>query len=240
MTALPRALMKPAAALAALVLTLILSLPAAAAEDSSSIDRWSFRVFLDDRPIGSHDFEVARFGDESVLTTRAEFEVRFLFITAFRYQHENVETWRGNCLRDIRAQTDNNGESLEVEGMAEGEQFRLVANDAATELPGCVKTFAYWNPAILESERLLNSQTGEYEAVEVEFEGKEQLRISGKTIAANRYAMTTKGGKIRLWYSATDERWLALEAPAKGGRLIRYEPVQIPPPAAAVRVARSD
>lgn len=235
MTVLSRTLMKPVAALAMLVLAL--SLPVAAAEDSSRIDSWSFRVFLDDKPIGSHDFELARLGDESVLTTRAEFEVRFLFITAFRYQHENVETWRGDCLRDIRAQTDNNGESLEVEGMAEGGQFRLVANDAATELPGCVKTFAYWNPAILESKRLLNSQTGEYEAVEVEFEGKEQLRISGEAVASNRYAMTTKGGKIRLWYSATDERWLALEAPAKGGRLIRYEPVRVP---AAVQVARSD
>ena len=52
---------------------------------------------------------------------------------------------------------------------------------------------------------------------------------NGQPVEAVRYRLNAKAGAITLWYSNDESRrWLALEAPAKGGRKIRYVPVQVP------------
>ena len=76
---------------------------------------------------------------------------------------------------------------------------------------------------------LLNSQTGELEDVAVTRENLDVIDVNGQTVEAIRYRLLAKSGAITLWYSNDESRrWLALEAPAKGGRTLRYIPVRIP------------
>lgn len=218
----------------------LLGLLASGTALANTDDTWSFEVYLDDKPIGYHDFELDGSEGEYTLTTRASFDVKILFINAFRYRHENVETWADGCLTGISATTDNNGEALRVEGEISSDSFVVTSGDSNQVLPSCIKTFAYWNPAILTADRLLNSQTGEFEDVEIVFEEREFLQVEGNDIEADRYALTTNEKTIRLWYSAAGQRWLALEAPARGKRKIRYQPVDVPPLASATRLAWTD
>ena len=51
--------------------------------------------------------------------------------------------------------------------------------------------------------------------------------VDGTPVEALRYTLSTERGDIRLWYSR-DGLWLALEAPAKGGRTLRYRALQVP------------
>ena len=191
---------------------------------------WQFAVKLDDKPIGYHRFSLTDRGREQVLETEASFDVKLLFITAFRYRHENVETWRDGCLTSLSARTDNNGQLLQVEGERRDDRFAVTRGDGREVLGGCVQSFAYWNPSILASGRLLNTQTGEYEKVAVTGATDERFVFGGTGIDARRYTLTTSGGDITLWYAREDGRWLGLEAPAKGGRRIRYEPLELPAP----------
>ncbi len=197
---------------------------------AAAADRWEFEVLLNDMEIGLHTFDIIRTEDGRRMETQASFDVRFLFVTAFRYRHQNTEIWRDGCLASIDAVTDNNGEQLAVNGGATEESFDLAGPQGSESLSGCVQTFAYWNPEILNADRLLNSQTGEYEAIDVVYAGPDTVDVGGTTIDADRYTMTAKGGDISLWYSSDDQRWLALEAPAQGGRTIRYRPVSVPAP----------
>lgn len=191
---------------------------------------WEFNVLLNDKEIGYHRFNVVDDGRRQLLETEASFDVKILFINAFRYRHRNTERWENDCLVSIDAMTDNNGDALEVRGASSDGGFDLTSQRGTERLDGCVQTFAYWNPSILDSRRLLNSQTGEYEDITVTLEGDDVVDVGDETVAAKRYRLTAKGGDIRLWYSSDDSRWLALEAPAKGGRTIRYEPVSVPAP----------
>ena len=194
---------------------------------------WRFEVLLDDKQIGYHDFNVTDDGQRQVLETEASFDVKFLFITAFRYRHQNTEVWNDGCLSSIAAATDNNGDLLEVDGRQVDDAFRLSRDSGEATLEDCVQTFAYWNPAILDAERLLNSQTGEYESVSVEFEGEDRITLDGSPVDALRYRLMAEAGDIKLWYSDDSaRRWLALEAPAKGGRTLRYQPLSVPEDAA--------
>ncbi len=203
------------------------ALPAVAADDSAT---WRFRVLLDEREIGFHRFEVADTDEGRKLETEASFDVKILFINAFRYRHQNVEIWNGGCLSRVDAVTDRNGERLQVFGEQRDPGFTVTSSSGESTLPACVASFAYWNPAILEASRLLNTQTGEYEAVSVTLQGDDRVRVGNREIAAERYRLGTKGGDITLWYAKGDRRWLKLEAPAKGGRKLRYEPVDVPAP----------
>ena len=221
-----RLLLTSLCALAAGLATAI-ARPASAAPETLN---WTFGVLLDDREIGYHNFSVTRDGATNVVETEAKFDVRFLFVTAFRYRHRNTEIWNDGCLASIDATTDRNGDLLEVTGEQRLDGFSVSGLTGPVALPDCVRTFAYWNPAILESERLLNSQTGDYEDVAVTFEGEETVTVGGEPVDALRYRLSVEAGDITLWYSSGDRRWLALEAPARGGRTLRYRPVAVPQP----------
>ncbi len=188
---------------------------------------WEFDVYLDDKAIGYHNFEVANQGARTVLETEAEFDVKFLFVTAFRYKHSNTEIWSDGCLDELYATTDNNGELLTVTGAEESKAFEVSSKRGEQTLSGCVRSFAYWNPDILEADRLLNSQTGEYEDVDVQLEGEDLIKVAGQEVVANRYRVSVSRGDIFLWYTKSDKTWVALDAPAKGKRRIRYQATDI-------------
>ena len=211
------------------------------AVDTVPAKQWQFDVSLDGKPIGFHTFELQEDGVRQVLTTEASFDVKFLFVTAFRYRHENTEVWNDGCLSSIDASTNSNGKRLDVRGTAGDGRFDLQDADGPKTLPSCVQTFAYWNPAVLGSSRLLNSQTGEYEAVSVALEGPDQVTVDGQSVDALRYRLSAQAGDITLWYSSDDKTWLGLEAPAKGGRKILYQAVAVPGPDASQQfIARSN
>ncbi|MBT8066927.1 MAG: hypothetical protein KJO09_06770 [Gammaproteobacteria bacterium] len=200
----------------------------AAAVDTDPGASWQFDVSLDGKPIGSHSFEIQRQGTETILTTEASFDVKFLFVTAFRYRHQNTEVWRDDCLLSIDASTVSNGKEQVVRGTAKEDSFKLQSAGSSNTLPSCIQTFAYWNPSMLASTRLLNSQTGVYEDVSVTLEGRDEVPVAGNPVEALRYRLSAQTGDITLWYSADDNTWLGLEAPAKGGRKLLYQAVSVP------------
>jgi hypothetical protein len=196
-----------------------------ASEDSQS---WDFAVFLDDQAIGSHRFHLSPNGNSAVLQSEARFDVKVWFVPVFSYWHRNTETWADGCLHSIEATTDNNGETLEVKGKAMDGGFVVGNRDGEADLSGCVMTFAYWNPAILGAERLLNAQTGVYENISVTLEGEEILKIEDRPVATERFRLRAQSGDIILWYSKAERHWVGLSAPAKGQRRLNYLASRIP------------
>lgn len=194
---------------------------------SENAREWNFKVFLDDKEIGYHNFRLEEDGASEQVRSQAEFKVKFLFFTAYQYQHENSEIYRDNCLLEIDSQTDANGKDFEVEGNRIEDGFRIEANAVQNKIvptsrDACIKTFAYWDPSFLQEEKLLNSQTGELLDVEVENVARETLTVRGQEILAQRYRLLAKNVEVDVWYSESDRSWLALESTVKGGRKLRY------------------
>ena len=187
-------------------------------------DEWLFRVFLDDKEIGYHHFYLDDRGDHSQLRTEANFEYRLLFVTLFRYEHENLETWSGDCLKSVRSRTDSNGDQYTVNGLRFEEGFKVMGSEGDADLPRCVMSFAYWNPAFLEQSRLLNTQDGRFLDVEISPPAREPLEVRGEVVPSLRYRLKAEDLQLNLWYSEEQE-WLALESELDGGRMLRYEPI---------------
>ena len=189
---------------------------------AADVRLWEFDVYLNDKKVGTHRFEITQAGGERQVRSEARFDYRILFIPAYRYEHRNAERWEENCLVEFDARTNANGERIEVYGTRTGDGFRVERGDEPVELPECVMSFAYWNPDFLAQSRLLNPQTGEYVEVAVEEHGEETIEAGGRTVKAKRFRLTAYQTDLTLWYSA-DRQWLGLESIAKGGHVIRYE-----------------
>lgn len=208
------------------IMTLVLLLVSAVATGATSAGggaerSWQFSVLLDGSPIGYHRFELLPRETGLEVRSEASFDVRFLFINAFRYRHSNRELWDGECLRVIESSTRQNSEEFAVTGERVPDGLRIEANGRSDRLDGCVMTFAYWNPRFLEQSRLLDPQTGEYLPVDVQPLGREQLTVRGEAVMASAYQVKARNLDITVFYSENDE-WLGLESVAKGGRIIRY------------------
>lgn len=190
-------------------------------EALSAERQWRFRVMLDDKEIGYHNFFLEQRGASQVMRTVAEFEYKLLFVKLYDYAHENSEEWQGNCLTRIESSTDDNGETLSVLGRQQQGTFVVQANRGAASLPPCVMSFAYWNPQFLNQTQLLNSQSGEYVAVQVSAPEPTEFEVRGEMRQALCYHLVAGPLKLQLWYSMERE-WLGLESETKSGRMLRY------------------
>ncbi|MDJ0748936.1 MAG: DUF6134 family protein [Woeseiaceae bacterium] len=199
--------------------SMVLSSQADARSDSRS---WEFSVLLDGSPIGYHRFDLQPADNGLELVSEASFDVRVLFINAFRYRHTNREFWEGECLSRIESNTRQNGKRFAVNGTRVEDQFVLQAGGSVDPLGDCIMSFAYWNPRFLQQSQLLNPQSGEYMPVNVESLGRKEFTVRGEQVLASAWRVTAKDTDLTVWYSDNDE-WLGLESIAKGGRIIRYE-----------------
>ena len=202
--------------------SLVLTTTAPAQQHENAVANWDFDVYLNDKKVGKHSFTVSEAEGIKQVQSEASFNVKILFISAYRYEHSAAERWLENCLVEFDASTNANGKRVEVSGEQTSAGFLVERGESPIELPECVMTFAYWNAEFLEQPRLLNPQTGEYVDVHVEEVGYELLQVRGQPVAAMRFSLTADEVDLTLWYSSDDE-WLALESVAKGGHIIRYE-----------------
>jgi hypothetical protein len=169
--------------------------------------QWNFRVYLDQSLIGYHDFTLTAHGETRELLSTAHFAAKFLFITAYHYDHHASEDWRGDCLSRLDSHSDDDGKILDVH--------------ARFALADCAMTFAYWNPAILQRTHLINPETGDDVPVTITLVGEQDIPVRNAPVPARHYHLQGPKLDIDLWYSKGGD-WLALESAVEKGRHIRY------------------
>ncbi len=188
---------------------------------SAASQTYDFKVFLGKDEIGRQRFDVSSEGERTQVRIDAQFTVKFLYIPVYRYRHTNVETWEGTCLREIRAETDDNGESFFVNGIVRNGQLQVQTQAGNWTGEGCIKTFAYWNPEWIKGERLLNSQTGEHQPASILAVGEETIPVQGVPTRTTHRRIVTDKFTVDLWYTLNG-RWVALQSTTKKGDTLRY------------------
>jgi hypothetical protein len=191
---------------------------AGAAEPASS---WNFRVFLDQDPIGYHNFSLTPQDDTRRLQSDAHFAVKFLSFNAYHYDHHASEIWHSDCLQQLDSNSDDDGKILAVHARSDGQQFNVEAPEKRYSVTGCAMTFAYWNPVMLQQTQLINPETGQQVPVSITQLGEADILVRNTTVHAQHYHLHGPQMEIDLWYSAQGD-WLALESQAKKGHRIRY------------------
>jgi hypothetical protein len=188
---------------------------------SKTSQSYEFTVFLGEQEIGRQRFEVSSQGGQTHVRVDAQFEVKYFFITFYGYRHTNIEGWEGACLREIRSNTEDNGDDYFVNGTSKNGQLQVQTQTGNWSSDECIKTFAYWDPEWITGERLLNSQTGELLPVSIRSLGEETISVQGIPTRTTRRQIITDEFTVDLWY-AKNGRWVALQSTTKKGELLRY------------------
>ena len=178
---------------------------------------YAFQVLLDDKPIGTHRFVVDGEATARRVASDAAFAVTILGITAFRYRHHAEEQWAGDCLASLASTTDDDGrqEAVRLARAADGND--ITSAKGSRSEPGCLMTYAYWNPALRRQARLLNPQTGQVDTVRVERVGTGTLRVHGQEVTATDWRITGAESPIDVWVNAQGD-WVGLDSRVAKGR----------------------
>lgn len=201
------------------VLLLAMAMPLAVR--ASSDREWVFSVLLNGKPIGEHRFAVAPTSEGWRVTSDANFAVKIVGITAYRYRHHAEELWRGDCLAALEASTDDDGKASRVRAQASSDGLAVVTASGTQPMPACTWSFAYWNPAIRTQTQLLNAQTGQLQPVQVTRMGTGAVDVRGRETMATRWRISGPASPVDVWYSA-DGHWVGLDSTVAGGRQLSY------------------
>jgi hypothetical protein len=201
---------------------LLATLSMAASLPALANQTWDFRVFLDQKEIGTHRFDLVDRDGERELTSEARMAVKVLFVTAYTYDHHDVEHWQGDCLSKLSSSTDDNGDEHRVDVQRREGETVVQTLEGTQRLGQCVLTFAYWNPAMLQQTELLNSQDGKHVKVKITDAGADAIVVRGVKTPARRYELRSEKLSIDLWYSEQRE-WLALESKTERGQKLIYK-----------------
>ncbi|MBD2859462.1 hypothetical protein IB286_10645 [Spongiibacter sp. KMU-158] len=170
-----------------------------------------FRAFLNDKAIGWHHYEFTPIEDGYLLESSANYRVKILGLTVYRYQHYSKERWVNGCLQAISSDTDDNGEAFMVRSGQTDNGLEIVTEKDRVQAPDCLKSFAYWSPDLLQDGVLMNSQNGELETVAI-----------SKSKQGTSENLLIEGDDISVSLQFEQGRWVSLSAAAPGGRTLKY------------------
>jgi len=193
-------------------------------------EQWKFKVFLDGKPIGDHVTQVKTQGNTTSVEVDANFKVKFWFYTAFDYKHHAEEQWQGKCLKSVDTTTVKSTEKSFIKMQDDqysepGKKFYIETHEGKQTLNGCIRTFAYWQPELLDADHLLNTDTGVYEETTFKRLGNEKKVINSRSYATEKYKLTVGDKVLYIWYTKTKTNpkdWLALESVTADGYEIQY------------------
>ena len=196
-------------------------------ELSDSKKNWHFIAYLDSSEIGYHNFEVNISDSKTTVKTQAEFDVTFMFIPVFKYEHSNYEVWNNGCLVKLNSTTNNDGEYLFVNLSNNNGVTNIETPAKKLSKSDCVRSFAYWDEELIKSNVLMNTQSGEILDVTHKLVGSEKVLINDTLVDTQRYQLQGKDEQgididISLWYN-TNNQWVALESKLENDRVLRYK-----------------
>lgn len=173
---------------------------AAAALPSDAADRRFSVLYKGDR-IGAHTVVHSAATGETRITTEIDLLVKALFFTVFSFSHRSEESWRDGRLTELRSETVEHGETLQVTGAATARGFRVVAKGIPFfAAPGALTSNDLWNPAVLQQAIVIDAQHGGVMGVSARKLADEQISLAGRQIRTTRYRFITPYLAGSIWY----------------------------------------
>ena len=182
----------------------------------------AFHILRNGDPIGHHSVTFRRQDGRLLVAIEIDIEVRFAFLTLFRYRHENREAWREGRLVALDSWTDDDGTRYEVTARATPEGVRVEGRHGTFLAPAQVIPTSYWNAATVRQTRLLDTQYGRLVDVAVRPVGEDSVARGGEEVQARKY-IVSGDLDLEVWYTPQGE-WAKIAFEARGAE-ISYTPV---------------
>jgi hypothetical protein len=167
--------------------------------------------------VGRHVITFSCEGDDLVVETTIEGEVKVLMVPLFKRDGTYREVWQGDRLIAFDSRIVDNGEVYEVNARAENGHTVIDGRRGRILAPATIVSNHPWNHEVIDRTLLFDAQRGRLQEVLVMPAGTETVTVAGRAIEAQKYRIT--GDLEReLWYDDAGN-WLRSRLEHKGAKI---------------------
>ena len=177
----------------------------------------SFRVARGGSDIGYHRVSVSRTGDTITANTDIAIAVKFLGITAYRYELAYTEVYQNGLLQRFDATSNDDGDRGFVRAVRTGDALQIDGSGYSGPAPGGAVPTSYWRQGGLKTAPWISAQDGELLPV-----GTAERSPLPQTPVGSRVWRATDNAEytVDIWYDAAGD-WTGCAFDA-GGELGVY------------------
>ncbi|MDR3462460.1 MAG: DUF6134 family protein [Beijerinckiaceae bacterium] len=148
------------------------------AADVTTIHR-VFDIQREGSPIGTNTLDLSRQGDITTVKVATHILVKVLFVNAYRYEHSETASFRGNELVSFSSTTDDNGTTHKVDAYSSAGKLVLKVDGDASEVPKDIYPAIIFSPDIGSKSLLFDPGNGKRLSAKAEDLGKEHVPVHG-------------------------------------------------------------
>lgn len=163
--------------------------------------RLDYTILRNGDPIGTHHVVFARQGERFTVTHRIDIRVTVLQLEAYRYAMDSRETWQGDRLLGLHANTDKNGDAFSVFARSGRAGIRIRGPAGTTEapvdaVPSSPQHFVFDRPRPV----MIEAEDGRLLHVRADAPVTETLELGGRPVECRRVRVH---GELdaTLWYA---------------------------------------
>jgi len=165
---------------------------------TASEQRYTYRVHLAPYgDIGVYRSAVDDAGETRTITTEAHFKVSVLGITLYAQDLSRIERQVGNRLIYFHGVTVENGTSIELDGRAEADHFRLTSPSGSINAPATIRSSDPWSAGSFGRNIIFMTDTGVIAQAFTSGGEQTSIMINGASVRVRRYQIDTEDGQER-------------------------------------------
>lgn len=153
--------------------------------------------------IGTYSNTIETSGAVITIRTAAHFLVKALGVGLHREDAQRVEQWKGDRLIYFSGVTVKNGDTTEIKGQADGNNFVINSPLGTITAPGSIKPANPWSKRSIDSTTMMRVDTGKVEQVKVSGGGETNVSVDGASTTAREYDIAGST-KYKIWFDQHD------------------------------------
>jgi len=150
----------------------------------------AYDIIREGAKIGTNMVDVERRGDMAQVKIATKILVKVMFIDAYRFDHDESETWKAGQLMAFSSETDDNGTKHSVRVTPGTNKLEVVADGKHRDAPLNLRPASLWDKSFDAQTELLDPQTGKLLAVKIKDLGSEKLTVNGITHETHHYKIS--------------------------------------------------
>jgi len=166
-----------------------------------------FSIHIDGRKCGDYTLAIQKKDGTVTVAAQSNVRVTVLSVPVYTYSYTGNEVWKDGRLQHLASSSKEKGKESSLRADLDGTTLRVVANGKESRVRADAWPTSCWQlpPTSFRAGAvpLFGCDTGAELAGKVEYVGKENLTIAGKTVSCVRYRVT-KDVPHDIWYDAQE------------------------------------
>ena len=183
-----------------------------------------FDIYRNDKNIGKHIFSFKRSGDELIVDSEINFEIKKFGATLYKYHVKGSEVYQNGNLIKFNSKTLQNKKSKFVNLQLIDNQFLIDGSSFKGKVPNDYILGTWWNHSIVEAKAQISAVSGRIIEQNVTFLGKETLEINGIQYKTLHFNFSSSDKKLKkdkklntdVWYDEETLSWVKASFNKKG------------------------